>query len=397
MADIYSDSLKLHYKLKGKLEIRSKSRLSSKRLLALNYTPGVAQPCREIFKDPKKVFDLTIKNNTVAIVTDGSRVLGLGNIGAEAALPVMEGKAAIFKEFAGINAFPICIKSQELSAIVETVRQISPVFGAINLEDIEAPKCFEVARQLQDLGIPVMHDDQHGTAVVVLAALLNASKVVKKNFSELNVVINGAGAAGIAIARLLLCIGVGKKISESVKSVVLVDSKGIIFDGRGDLNDEKKMIAKYTNPKKISGGLADAIVGADVFIGVSHPDVLSEEMVRSMARGAIVFPLANPEPEIDPKLALKAGAVVVGTGRSDYPNQINNAVAFPGIFKGALLARASRINSEMLIAAAHAIAGSIKKPSKNNFVPTAFQKGIAQKIAVAVAAAAKKSGTVNSK
>ncbi|MEK6942380.1 MAG: NADP-dependent malic enzyme [archaeon] len=392
MDRIYSDSLKLHYKLKGKLEIRSKSPLSSNRLLALNYTPGVAQACREIFAHPKKVFDLTIKDNTVAIVTDGSRVLGLGNIGALAALPVMEGKAMIFKEFAGINAFPICIKSQDLETIVETVRQIAPVFGAINLEDIEAPKCFEVLRQLQDLGIPVIHDDQHGTAVVVLAALINAAKVVKKPFRELSVVVNGAGAAGTAIAKLLLCIGVGKKVSGPVKSVIVVDSKGIIFSGRDGLNAQKAGLAEFTNLQKLKGGLADAIVGADVFIGVSHPNVLSKEMVALMAKGAIVFALANPEPEISPKEALLGGAAVVGTGRSDYPNQINNAVAFPGIFKGVLMVRASQVNPQMLVAAAHAIASVVKNPSKNNFIPAAFHKGVVKKIAFAVGAAAIESG-----
>lgn len=389
---IYSDSLKHHYKLKGKLDIRSKSPLSSKRLLALNYTPGVAQACREIFSDPKKVFDLTIKRDTVAIVSDGSAVLGLGNIGALAAIPVMEGKAMIFKEFGGLNAFPICVKSQDPKEIVRTVREIAPVFGAINLEDIAAPHCFEVSEALQDLGIPVLHDDQHGTAVIVLAGLINASKILRKPFSELKVVISGVGAAGTAIAKLLLCIGIDKNICESVQSICLVDSKGIIYSGRPDLNEYKQELAGQTNPLRVKGNLSDALAGANVFIGVSKPDIVTEEMVRSMEKDPVIFAMANPEPEILPQKAFRAGAALVGTGRSDFPNQINNAVAFPGLFRGAIDAGATKFNSQMLIAAANTLAGTVKKPSKKIFIPTPFHKDVAKAVAKAVAKTAVKTG-----
>ncbi len=390
--DVYSKSLKLHEKLKGKLEVKSKVSLSSSASLALAYTPGVAQPCREIFSNPEKVFDLTLKSNSLAVVTDGSSVLGLGNIGAEASIPVMEGKAVLFKAFAGIDAFPICIKSQETATIVETVKQISPVFGAINLEDISAPRCFEVEALLQEIGIPVMHDDQHGTAVVVMAALFNACRVAGKNLEDLNVVISGAGAAGTAITKWLKCIGVDHNICKSVKGILVADSHGIIYDGRPGLSGHKLELAKQTNRKRAKGTLSDALSGADVFVGVSKANLVSSEMVSSMAKNPVVLAMANPVPEIMPKEAKKGGALIVGTGRSDFPNQINNALAFPGIFRGALDAKATVINNEMKIAAAHALAGSLKKPSAKSILPKIIDKKVHYVIARAVEKAARESG-----
>jgi len=391
--EIYKDALALHAKYKGKLEIRSKVPLKNKYDLSRAYTPGVAEVCREIAKDRNLAYKYTLKANTIAIVTDGSAVLGLGNIGGYAAIPVMEGKAILFKEFAGIDAFPICFESYETD-FADQVKNIAPVFGGINLEDIAAPKCFEVEDALQDIGIPVMHDDQHGTAVVVLAALLNACKVTGKRFEDLNIVICGAGAAGFAITRLLKCIGYNPNVCTMVHEIIVCDTKGPIFRGREGLynNKYKFIIAEETNRPALSGKLGDAMIGADVFIGVSAPDVVTEEMVRSMNKDAIVFAMANPVPEIWPDAAKKAGAAVVGTGRSDFPNQINNVLAFPGIFRGALDTRATRITDEMKIAAAHAIADSVVKPQRDRIMPNILDKAVTRAVAKAVADAAERCG-----
>jgi malate dehydrogenase (oxaloacetate-decarboxylating) len=391
--DIYQESLALHANHQGKLEIRSKVPLRNRHDLSLAYTPGVAEVCRKISKNKNLAYKYTLKANTIAIVTDGSAVLGLGNIGGHAAIPVMEGKAILFKEFAGIDAFPICFEKFE-SDFVDQVRNIAPVFGGINLEDIAAPKCFEVEDALQDLGIPVMHDDQHGTAVVVLGALLNACRVTRKKFTDLNIVICGAGAAGFAITRLLKCIGYDPNVCTMVNEIVVCDTQGTIFRGREGLyrNKYKFIIAEETNKPALSGSLADALNGADVVIGVSSPGVITEEMVRSMNRNAIVFAMANPVPEIWPDAAKNAGAAVVGTGRSDFPNQINNVLGFPGIFRGALDARATKISDEMKIAAAHAIADYVKKPTRECIMPDILDKGVTKAVAKAVAEAAVTSG-----
>jgi len=383
----------MHAKHKGKLGIRSKVPLKTKHDLSVAYTPGVAEVSREILKDKNLAYEYTLKANTIAIVTDGSAVLGLGNIGGYAAIPVMEGKAILFKEFAGVDAFPICFESYETN-FVDKVRNIAPVFGGINLEDIAAPKCFEVEDALQDIGIPVMHDDQHGTAVVVLAALLNACKVTGRKYSDLNIVICGAGAAGYAITRMLKCIGYNPDVCTRVNEIIVCDTQGTIFRGREGLykNKYKFIIAEETNRPALAGSLADAVQGADVLIGVSSPGVVTEEMVRSMNRDAIVFAMANPVPEIWPDAAKHAGAAVVGTGRSDFPNQINNVLAFPGIFRGALDARATRITDEMKIAAAHAIAGCVKKPRRERIMPSILDKSVTKKVAAAVAKAAVASG-----
>ncbi|MCD6496338.1 MAG: NADP-dependent malic enzyme [Candidatus Aenigmarchaeota archaeon] len=384
--DIYKRSLKMHEKNGGKLEVCSKVGISNADDLSMAYTPGVAEVCREIVKDKNLAYKYTLKKNTVAIVTDGSAVLGLGNIGGYAAIPVMEGKAVLFKKFAGIDAFPICFESYHTD-FIEDVKNISPVFGAINLEDIAAPKCFEVEEKLQDIGIPVMHDDQHGTAVVVLAALLNAATVVNKKPEEMSVVISGAGAAGTAIARMLVNV---------VGDVIVCDRKGTIYEGREDLKEKKykKMLSEITNRKKLRGTLADAMKGTDVFIGVSAPNIVTEEMVRSMADKPIVFSMANPVPEIMPDKAKKAGAAVVATGRSDFPNQVNNAVAFPGIFRGALDARATKINDEMKLAAAYALASIVRKPSADRIIPSILEDGVSDVVASAVAGAAEKCGCI---
>ncbi|MDP3564553.1 MAG: NADP-dependent malic enzyme [Methanoregula sp.] len=391
--EIYNDALALHAKHKGKLEIRSKVPLKNKLDLSRAYTPGVAEVCREIAKDRNLAYKYTLKANTIAIVTDGSAVLGLGNIGGYAAIPVMEGKAILFKEFAGIDAFPICFENYETD-IVDQIKNIAPVFGGINLEDIAAPKCFEVEDALQDIGIPVMHDDQHGTAVVVLAALLNACKVTGRKFEELNIVISGAGAAGFAITRLLKCIGYNPDVCTRVHEIVVCDTQGTIFRGREGLykNKYKFIVAEETNRPALSGKLEDAMIGADVFIGVSAPNVVTEDMVRSMNRNAIVFAMANPVPEIWPDVAKDAGAAVVGTGRSDFPNQINNVLAFPGIFRGALDARATRITDEMKIAAAHAIANSVPKPHRERIMPNILDKSVTKAVAKAVEEAAIRCG-----
>ena len=384
------EALKLHKGSKGKLATKSKVVVKTKDDLSLVYTPGVAEVCKEIAANPKSVYDYTIKSNTVAVVTDGSAVLGLGNIGAEASMPVMEGKSVIFKAFADIDAFPICIKEQDDDKIIDIVKNIAPVFGGINLEDIKAPRCFKIEDALQDIGIPVMHDDQHGTAIVVLAALINAAKVVGKNLEELKIVVNGAGAAGTAVTKILLCIGIDKKICTSVKEIILCDSKGIVYGGRDDLNEFKQQIAKITNGGKRKGTLKDALEGADVFIGVSTGNLLNADDLKNMNENAIIFAMANPNPEIMPDEANKVAAVV-GTGRSDFPNQINNSLAFPGVFRGALDAKATKINDEMKIAAANAIASCVE-PTKNNLLPYTLDKSVVPKVAKAVAKIAKETG-----
>jgi len=386
--DLGKESLKMHKENKGKLATKSKISIKTKQDLSLVYTPGVAEVCREIAANKNAVYDYTMKANSVAVVTDGSAVLGLGNIGAEASLPVMEGKCVLFKELANIDAFPICISTQNDDEIINIVKNITPAFGGINLEDIAAPRCFKIEEALLDLGIPLIHDDQHGTSVVVLAALINAAKVVGKNIDDLKIVINGAGAAGTAVAKILLCVNVDKKICTSVKEIVLCDSKGIIYDGRGDLNEFKKEMAKITNSKR-KGTLKDALKGADVFIGLSKGNLLTANDLKSMNKDAIVFAMANPTPEISFDEASKAAAIV-GTGRSDYPNQINNSLSFPGLFRGALDAKAVKINNEMKIAAAKAIAGCIE-PAKDNILPYTLDKNVVPAVAAAVAKAARES------
>ena len=385
--NIREESLKKHYEWNGKIEVVSRVNIESRDDLSLAYTPGVAEPCLEIQKDVNKSYELTRRSNLVAVVTDGTAVLGLGDIGPEAGMPVMEGKCALFKEFANVDAFPICIKSKDVDEIVRTVYLISGSFGGINLEDIGAPRCFEVERRLKEIcDIPVFHDDQHGTAIVLAAALINALKVVKKELSQVKVVINGAGAAGIAIGKHLLNLG--------IKHLTMVDRFGIICRTDESLNDSHKEMALLTNEECKTGSLDDAICGADVFIGVSAPGIVTEEMVRSMAPSPIVFPMANPTPEIMPDLAIKAGAAVVGTGRSDFPNQINNVLAFPGIFRGALDCRASTINEEMKVATSLALASLISDDelSAENIIPPALDKRVAKVVAEAVVSAARKTG-----
>lgn len=385
--DIRKKSLEKHYEWGGKIEVISRAAINSREDLSLAYTPGVAEPCLAIRDDIEKSFELTRRNNLVAVITDGSAVLGLGDIGAEAGMPVMEGKCALFKEFADVDAFPICIKSKDVDELVRTVYLISGSFGGINLEDISAPRCFEVERRLKEIcDIPVFHDDQHGTAIVVAAALINALKVVKKEIGGVRVVINGAGSAGCAIAMHLMNMG--------AKNIVMVDRFGIICRGDGTLSDAHRELSLITNADCLRGTLADAMLGADVFIGVSAPGVVSEDMIKSMANDPIVFPMANPTPEIMPDLAKRAGARVVGTGRSDFPNQINNVLAFPGIFKGALACRASCINEEMKVATSLALARLIpdSELSEENIIPEALDKRVADTVAKAVIEAAVASG-----
>ncbi|MFT6216296.1 MAG: malate dehydrogenase (oxaloacetate-decarboxylating) [Roseivirga sp.] len=384
MKDVYKESITLHKKLKGKIEISNKMEVNSKEDLSLLYSPGVAQPCLEIQKNPELAYEMTMKGNTIAVITNGTAVLGLGNIGALASLPVMEGKAMLFKKFAGINAFPICIDCNDTEGIIETIRRIAPVFGGINLEDIKAPESFEIEDRLQDLGIPVFHDDQHGTAIVTFAALLNAAKVVGKKVEDMKVVINGAGAAGIAIAKLIRCFNVESKLCISVKQLIVADSKGAIHRQRDDLNVAKEELLKYTNFQDVQGDIHEVIKGADVFIGVSQGGILTKADIKNMANDPIIFAMANPEPEIYPEEAYAGGAAVVGTGRSDYPNQINNVLAFPGIFKGALKARAKTISMEMKLAAAYAIANSVENPTKDQVIPSALDASLAQVVANAV-------------
>jgi len=384
MANYYKESVELHEKLQGKIEVANKTEVNSTDDLSRVYSPGVAEPCMEIFRNPERAFDLTIKANTIAVVSDGSAVLGLGNIGAKAAIPVMEGKAMLFKKFAGINAFPICLDTQDADEIIETVKRIAPVFGGINLEDISAPRSFIIEAALQNLGIPVFHDDQHGTAIVTLAGLVNASKVLGKNLADLKVVVNGAGAAGIAIARLLRCLSLEPDTCIPVKNILICDSRGIISTERTDLNAPKKEALKYSNPHNISGTLKDAIVDADVFIGVSVGNVLHREDIKTMAENPVIFALANPKPEIMPEEAKAGGAAIVATGRSDYPNQVNNILAFPGIFKGALDGRAKQITPQMKLAAAYAIADHIQNPSREAIIPSSLDMSVATVVADAV-------------
>ncbi|MGB4438689.1 MAG: malic enzyme-like NAD(P)-binding protein [Sedimentibacter sp.] len=382
------DALKLHKDNQGKLNIMSKVPVTDKESLSLAYTPGVAEPCKEIEKDVNTVYDYTSKGNMVAVVSDGTAVLGLGDIGPYAAIPVMEGKAVLFKEFGGVDSFPICLNTKDPDEIVRIVEMIEPVFGGINLEDISAPRCFEIERRLKEkLSIPVFHDDQHGTAIIVLAGLMNALRLTKKKMEDIIVVINGSGAAGIAISKMILNVG--------VKDMLLVDRTGIIYQGREKgMNWAKEEVALVTNKNKKSGNLADAIVGADVFIGVSQANIVTEEMVKSMNTDAIIFAMANPVPEIDPDLAKKAGARVVGTGRSDYPNQINNVLAFPGIFRGTFDVRAKTINEEMKLAAANALSELISDDelTEDYIIPMPFDKRVRPAIAKAVAQAARDSG-----
>lgn len=381
-------SLVIHEQLRGKIAVHSKLKIESEDDLALAYTPGVAAPCEAIAADPEKVWDLTMKRNAVAVVTDGSAVLGLGNIGPLAALPVMEGKALLFKQYADIDAWPICLDTQDTNEIIATVRHLAPVFGGINLEDIAAPRCFAIEDALQDLGIPVFHDDQHGTAIVLLAALLNATKVTGKNLADLSVVINGAGAAGTAIARLLRCVGQDPDVCVPVADIIVCDSRGAIHSARENLSPEKKALLGYTNREQRSGSLKEVIEGADVFVGVSKGNLLTSEDIRRMNRDAIILAMANPTPEIMPDEATRGGAAVVGTGRSDFPNQVNNVLAFPGIFRGALDARAPRITSEMKIAAAHALAESVEEPTPEHVLPSPLNPTVAPLVARAVTAAA---------
>lgn len=389
----YEESLQLHRHLKGKVGIHNKMDVRTTEHLSLVYSPGVAAPCQAIAENPEAVWEYTMKGNTVAIVSDGSAVLGLGNIGAKAAIPVMEGKAMLFRRFGGIDAFPICIESQDTDEIVRTIRNISPVFGGINLEDISAPRSFEIEERLQDLGIPVFHDDQHGTAVVVLAALINAAKILEKPLTELSVVINGSGAAGIAIARLLRCVdNQDNTACIPVKEIILCDTKGVIHAGRTDLNSAKRATLVYTNPNNKSGTVQEALVGTDVFIGVSSANLLTADDIRRMNPDPIIFALANPVPEIMPEEALKGGAAIVGTGRSDLPNQVNNVLGFPGIFRGALDARAKTISPKMKLAAAYAIASCLRFPTREMVIPPALNEEVAYRVAEAVRKAALEEG-----
>lgn len=388
--DYAKESLKKHSEWKGKLEVISKVRVENKEDLSLAYTPGVAQPCLEIQKDYNKSFELTGRGNTVAVITDGTAVLGLGDIGPEAGMPVMEGKCVLFKTFGGVDAIPLCVRSKNVDEIVKTVKLLSGSFGGVNLEDISAPRCFEIEKRLKEdaeVDIPIFHDDQHGTAVVCVAACINALKFVGKKWNEISIVFSGAGAAGIAIAKLMISMG--------AKDVVMCDRNGIIYKGRKEgMNAVKEEIAEFTNALGKKGSLAQALEGADMFVGVSSPGVLTKEMVSSMNKGAIVMPMANPTPEIMPELAIEAGAAVVGTGRSDYPNQINNVLAFPGIFRGALDVRATDINEEMKIAAANAIASLVSKEElrADYIIPAPFDKRVGPTVAQAVKQAAIKTG-----
>ena len=386
--NIYEEALKFHEEKRGKYEIKPTCEVKNAKDLSLAYTPGVAEPCREIHKDPSKVYTYTRKWNTVAVISDGTAVLGLGDIGPMAALPVMEGKSVLFKEFGNVDAFPIVLDTKNVDEIVETVSNIAPTLGGINLEDISAPRCFEVEQKLKErLNIPVFHDDQHGTAIVVLSGLINALKVVKKDLTKVKVVINGAGSAGTAICKLLL--------SSGVKNIVMCDINGVISRDK-DFSDNKYMaeLAQITNPENVTGMLKDAMVGADVFIGVSAPNIVSKEMVKTMNKDGVIFAMANPTPEIFPEDAKEAGIAVMGTGRSDYPNQINNVLAFPGVFRGALDVRASEINEEMKVAAAYAIANAIPENELNaeNIIPKAFDLKVQKLVAEAVKEAAIKSG-----
>ncbi|MFT5873501.1 MAG: malate dehydrogenase (oxaloacetate-decarboxylating) [Clostridium sp.] len=385
--DIKDEAMKYHKQWRGKIEVISTVPVKDSRDLSIAYTPGVAEPCLQIQKNIELSYELTRRWNLVAVVTDGTAVLGLGDIGPEAAMPVMEGKCVLFKTFGDVDAFPLCVRSKDVDEIVRTVELLQGSFGGINLEDISGPRCFEIERRLKAVcDIPIFHDDQHGTAVVVLAGILNSLRLVKKDIKNIKVVINGAGAAGIAVTKLLMSMGVA--------SVIMCDTKGAIYEGRENLGGEKDLMSTITNKDKVKGSLKDVIVGADVFLGVSAANQLSQDMVRSMAKDAIIFAMANPNPEILPALAKEAGARVIGTGRSDYPNQINNVLAFPGIFRGTLDVRASDINDEMKIAAAYALAGLVSDEELNEdfVIPFAFDPRVGKTVAEAVMAAARKSG-----
>ena len=385
--NIREESLKKHYEWNGKIEVIAKTKVNDSKALSLAYTPGVAEPCLEIQKDYNKSYELTRRNNLVAVITDGSAVLGLGDIGPEAGMPVMEGKCVLFKEFGDVDAFPLCVRTKDVDEFVNTVYNISGSFGGINLEDISAPRCFEIEEKLKErCDIPIFHDHQHGTAVVVSAALINATKIINKNLSDCKAVINGAGAAGTAIAKLLMTLG--------LKDVILCDRTGAIYEGREKLNDAKQAIAKVTNRGMKKGSLADVVKDTDIFIGVSAPGVLTQDMIKTMHKDPIVLAMANPTPEIMPDEAKAAGAKIVGTGRSDFPNQINNVVAFPGIFRGTLDVRASAITENMKIAAAYAIASLVDddKLNEDYILPYAFDERIKDTVANAVADAARKDG-----
>lgn len=388
MSDVYEKSLKLHEENQGKLSVISKVKILDKEDLSLAYSPGVAEPCRQISKDKENVFKYTSKGNLVAVITDGTAVLGLGDIGPEAALPVMEGKCVLFKEFGGVDAFPICLNTKNTEEIIQTIKLISPGFGGINLEDISAPRCVEIEERLKkELDIPVFHDDQHGTAIVVAAGLINALKLVDKKIENIKIVVNGAGAAGSSIIKLLKKMG--------VREIIAVDLVGILRKSDKNKYDFlKSELAEITNSLDISGGLADAVVGADVFIGVSAPNVLTKEMVKTMNKNSIIFAMANPTPEIAPEIAIEAGAAIVGTGRSDYPNQINNVLVFPGIFKGALRAKSKKITEEMKLAAAVGIASLVSSSelSKDYIIPNPFDTRVAEAVAQAVEKIAKEQG-----
>lgn len=384
--DYAKESLKLHYEWKGKIEVIARAKVDNKDALSLAYTPGVAQPCLEIQKDINKSYELTRRSNLVAVITDGSAVLGLGNIGPEAGMPVMEGKCVLFKEFGGVDAFPLCVRTQDVDEFVNTVLLLCGSFGGINLEDIAAPRCFEIEKKLKEKAdIPIFHDDQHGTAVICSASLINALKIVGKKIEDCTAVFNGAGAAGVAIARLFTSMGIG--------NIIMCDRKGIICDG-DDLKPAKQDIADFTNKNHVRGSLEDAMKGADIFIGVSAPNCVTPEMIKTMNRDPIVMAMANPVPEIMPDVAKAAGAAVVGTGRSDFPNQINNVLAFPGIFRGALDVRASDINEAMKIAAAKALASLVSEEelSPDYIIPKAFDPRVGKTVAAAVAQAARDSG-----
>lgn len=384
--DYAEKSLIIHEQLRGKIGIYNKMPIKSHDDLSVAYTPGVARPCEAIAEDKEAARQLTLKHNSVAVVSDGSAVLGLGNIGPSAAIPVMEGKAMLFREFAGINAWPICVDTQDADEIIETVRRIAPVFGGVNLEDIAAPKCFHVEESLQDLGIPVFHDDQHGTAIVLLAGLMNAAKVIGRPLTELKVVINGAGAAGTAIAKLLRCVGHDPNACVPVEDIVICDSRGAIHKGRSDLNPQKQALLSFTNRNNREGSVRDVLRDAHVFIGVSKGNLLTADDVKGMADDPVILAMANPTPEIMPDLAKDAGAAVVGTGRSDFPNQVNNLLAFPGIFRGALDAHANRIDEEMKIAASRALAQAVAEPRADMILPDPLDRCVAPMVAAAVQA-----------
>lgn len=377
MADIKAISIKRHRELKGKIEVNSKAKIRSMAELSIYYTPGVGAVSTYIHQNPKEFRNMTIKNNTVAVVTDGSAILGLGNLGPEAALPVMEGKCQLFKELAGVNAFPICLATQDTEEIIQTVKNIAPVFGGINLEDISAPRCFEIETRLKkELNIPVMHDDQHGTAVAVLAGLINSLSVVGKSYQQIKVVILGAGAAGVAVTKLLLLYG--------IKNIIVCDSKGVVSESRSHLDNSKLELAKITNPDKLSGSFQDAVVGTDVLIGVAGPNLVKATDIQKMNSKGIVFAMANPTPEILPDIAKRAGALIVATGRSDFPNQLNNALCFPGIFRGALDNQVKQITDDMKINAAENLASLVKKPTPEKIIPNVFDKQVVSAVSSAI-------------